>query len=102
MQWMFPSVKPPRATAIAACSISHDLPSFGLPARIVSPILRTSSGEVDAIVSRNKEFVSNVQREGNAIRSDAVIAAASAREAVIPGSVSHASQASADVRAEAS
>src|SRR6516162_4611698 len=37
MQWMLPSVKPPRATAIAVCSISQDLPSFGLPARIESP-----------------------------------------------------------------
>ena len=33
-----------------------------LPLRVYVLVLRTSSGEVDAIVSRNKEFVSNVQK----------------------------------------
>ena len=32
------------------------------PLRVYVLVLRTSSGEVDAIVSRNKEFVSNVQK----------------------------------------
>jgi hypothetical protein len=32
------------------------------PLRVYVLVLRTSSGEVDAIVSRNREFVSNVQK----------------------------------------
>src|SRR5215831_4469395 len=40
MQWISPSVKPPRATAIAACSSSQDLPIFGLPASTVRPSTR--------------------------------------------------------------
>jgi hypothetical protein len=32
------------------------------PLRVYVLVLRTSSGDVDAIVSRNKEFVSNVQK----------------------------------------
>ena len=32
------------------------------PRRVYVLVLRTSSGDVDAIMSRNKEFVSNVQK----------------------------------------
>ena len=32
------------------------------PLRVYVLVLRTSGGDVDAVVSRNKEFVSNVQK----------------------------------------
>jgi hypothetical protein len=32
------------------------------PGRVYVVVLRTSSGDVDAVISRNKEFVSNVQK----------------------------------------
>jgi len=32
------------------------------PGRVYVLVLRTSSGDVDAVISRNKEFVSNVQK----------------------------------------
>jgi hypothetical protein len=32
------------------------------PRRVYVLVLRTSGGDVDAVVSRNKEFVSNVQK----------------------------------------
>jgi len=32
------------------------------PGRVYVLILRTSSGDVDAVISRNKEFVSNLQK----------------------------------------
>jgi hypothetical protein len=51
---------------MAATGIAVVIGSFLLqliwPLRVYVLVLRTSSGEVDAIVSRNKEFVSNVQK----------------------------------------
>jgi hypothetical protein len=49
------------ATGIAVV-IGSFLLQLILPLRVYVLVLRTSSGEVDAIVSRNKEFVSNVQK----------------------------------------
>ena len=52
--------------SMAATGIAVVIGSFLLqliwPLRVYVLVLRTSSGEVDAIVSRNKEFVSNVQK----------------------------------------
>jgi hypothetical protein len=52
--------------SMAATGIAVVTGSFLLqliwPLRVYVLVLRTSSGEVDAIVSRNKEFVSNVQK----------------------------------------
>jgi len=52
--------------SMAATGIAVVIGSFLLqliwPLRVCVLVLRTSSGEVDAIVSRNKEFVSNVQK----------------------------------------
>ena len=49
--------------SMAATGIAVVIGSFLLqliwPSRVYVLVLRTSSGEVDAIVSRNKEFVSN-------------------------------------------
>jgi len=49
------------ATGIAVV-IGSFLLQLILPLRVYVLVLRTSSGEVDAIVSRNKEFASNVQK----------------------------------------
>jgi hypothetical protein len=52
--------------SMAATGIAVVIGSFLLqliwPLRIYVLVLRTSSGDVDAIMSRNKEFVSNVQK----------------------------------------
>src|ERR1700745_1852822 len=54
------------AFSMAATGIGVVIGSFLLqliwPLRVYVLVLRTSSGEVDSIVSRNKEFVSNVQK----------------------------------------
>ena len=49
------------ATGVAVM-IAAFLFQFIWPRRLYVLVLRTSSGDVDAVVSRNKEFVSNVQK----------------------------------------
>jgi hypothetical protein len=53
-------------SSMAATGIVVVIGSFLLqliwPLRMYVLVLRTSSGDVDAIVSRNNEFVSNVQK----------------------------------------
>ena len=53
-------------SSMAATGIVVVIGSFLLqliwPLRVYVLVLRTSSGDVDAIVSRNNEFVSNVQK----------------------------------------
>src|SRR6516162_8344929 len=53
-------------SSMAATGIAVMIGSFLLqliwPLRVYVLVLRTSSGDVDAIMSRNKEFVSNVQK----------------------------------------
>jgi Family of unknown function (DUF6232) len=52
--------------SIAATAVAIMVASFLLqliwPRRLYVLVLRTSSGDVDAVISRNKEFVSNVQK----------------------------------------
>jgi hypothetical protein len=52
--------------SMAATGVAVVIGSFLLqliwPVRVYVLVLRTSSGDVDAIMSRNKEFVSNVQK----------------------------------------
>jgi hypothetical protein len=49
------------ATAVAVM-VASLLLQFIWPGREYVLVLRTSSGDVDAVISRNKEFVSNVQK----------------------------------------
>jgi hypothetical protein len=52
--------------SMAATAVAIMVASFLLqliwPRRLYVLVLRTSSGDVDAVISRNKEFVSNVQK----------------------------------------
>jgi uncharacterized protein DUF6232 len=52
--------------SMAATGIAVVIGAFLLqliwPLRVYVLVLRTSGGDVDAVVSRNKEFVSNVQK----------------------------------------
>ena len=52
--------------SIAATAVAIMVASFLLqliwPRRLYVLVLRTSSGDVDAVISHNKEFVSNVQK----------------------------------------
>jgi hypothetical protein len=52
--------------SMAATGVAVMVASFLLqliwPGRVYVLVLRTSSGDVDAVMSRNKEFVSNVQK----------------------------------------
>ncbi len=52
--------------SMAATGVAVMIAAFLLqliwPRRLYVLVLRTSSGDVDAVVSRNKEFVSNVQK----------------------------------------
>jgi Family of unknown function (DUF6232) len=49
------------ATGVAVMAASFLLQLIW-PGRVYVLVLRTSSGDVDAVMSRNKEFVSNVQK----------------------------------------
>jgi hypothetical protein len=49
------------ATAVAVM-VASLLLQLILPRRVYVLVLRTSGGDVDAVISRNKEFVSNVQK----------------------------------------
>jgi hypothetical protein len=52
--------------SMAATGVAVMIAAFLLqliwPRRLYVLVLRTSSGDVDAVVSRNKEFVSNIQK----------------------------------------
>jgi Family of unknown function (DUF6232) len=49
------------ATAVAVM-VASLLLQLILPRRVYVLVLKTSGGDVDAVISRNKEFVSNVQK----------------------------------------
>jgi Family of unknown function (DUF6232) len=52
----------PMAATAVAIMVASFLLQLIWPRRLYVLVLRTSSGDVDAVISRDKEFVSNVQK----------------------------------------